>query len=165
MSARILVAASLGLALASCSSVPLTTLPQADLVLVDKSARTLTLMRGKQVLRTYSGIQLGDAPLGHKQFEGDEKTPEGSYTIDYRNPASSYHLSLHVSYPNAVDSVFAVERQRSPGGEIFIHGQPNAMLFGRMPGDWTDGCIALSNSEIEEVWAAVPDGTPIEIRP
>jgi len=151
--------------LAACSSVPTTPLLQADYVVVDKSDRTLTLMRGNKVLRTYSGIQLGDAPEGHKHFEGDEKTPEGKYTLDYRNPASAYHLSLHISYPNAADSTYAEERQRSPGGEIFIHGQPNAMLFGRMPGDWTDGCIALANAEIEEVWAAVPDGTPIEIRP
>jgi murein L,D-transpeptidase YafK len=73
-------------------------------------------------------------------------------------------LSLHISYPDAAETAFARQRGRSPGGEIFIHGQPNGLLFGRVPGDWTDGCIALSNSEIEQVWAAVPDGTPIEIR-
>ena len=134
-------------------------------MLVDKSDRTLELHRKGKLIRTYRGIQLGDAPHGHKQFEGDEKTPEGRYTIDYRNPESSYHLSLHISYPGAADRAYAEERQRSPGGEIFIHGQPNAMVLGRMPGDWTDGCIALSNAEIDEIWAAVPDGTPIEIRP
>lgn len=139
--------------------------PQADFVLVDKSDRTLELHRRGTVIRTYRGIQLGDAPEGHKQFEGDEKTPEGRYTIDYRNPVSSYHLSLHISYPNAADTAYAKEQLRSPGGEIFIHGQPNTLFMPRMPGDWTDGCIALSNAEIEEIWAAVPDGTPIEIRP
>jgi murein L,D-transpeptidase YafK len=157
-------AACLLLALAGCTGAP-HPLPQADFVLVDKNGRTLTLLRQGEPIRTYTGIQLGDAPRGHKQFEGDEKTPEGRYTIDYRNPASAYHLSLHISYPNAADSAYAKEQMRSPGGEIFIHGQPGAMVLGRMPGDWTDGCIALSNAEIDEIWAAVPDGTPIEIRP
>lgn len=137
----------------------------ADIVVVDKTARTLMLFAGGRALRTYSGIQLGDAPQGHKRFEGDERTPEGRYVIDYRNPDSAYHLSLHISYPNEADRAFAAEQGRSPGGEIFIHGQPNALPVGRVPGDWTDGCIALSNAEIEEVWRLVPDGTPIEIRP
>lgn len=138
---------------------------QVDFVLVDKSDRTLTLMSGDRLLKTYSGIQLGGAPLGHKQFEGDRRTPEGRYVIDYRNPNSAYHLSLHISYPNAQDAAYARSRGRSPGGEIFIHGQPNWMTSGRAPGDWTDGCIALSDAQIEEVWSAVPDGTPIEIDP
>jgi murein L,D-transpeptidase YafK len=153
------------LALAACSTPATSPLEKADFVLVDKSDRTLALMRDGKVLRTYSGVALGDAPTGHKQFEGDEKTPEGRYMIDYRNPDSAYHRSLHTSYPNAADTRFAEDRQRSPGGEIFIHGQPNALPLGRLPGDWTDGCIALSNAEIEELWDAVPDGTPIEIRP
>jgi murein L,D-transpeptidase YafK len=159
-----ILAAALLLVMAGCTGVP-HPLPQADFVIIDKSGRTLTLLRKGAAIRSYAGIQLGDAPEGHKRFEGDEKTPEGRYTIDYRNPDSAYHLSLHISYPNAADAAFAEERLRSPGGEIFIHGQPNAMIFGRVPGDWTDGCIALSNAEIEEIWAAVPDGTPIEIRP
>jgi murein L,D-transpeptidase YafK len=151
---------------AACApAAPDTPLPSADRVLVDKSDRTLTLFAGGRAIRTYRGIQLGDAPLGHKRFEGDERTPEGRYTIDTRNPASAYHLSLRVSYPNAADRVYAAARGRSPGGEIFIHGQPNALPAGRLPGDWTDGCVALANAEIEEVWRAVPDGTPIEIRP
>jgi murein L,D-transpeptidase YafK len=151
---------------AACAPVaPDTPLPSADRVLVDKSDRTLTLFAGGRAIRTYRGIQLGDAPLGHKRFEGDERTPEGRYTIDTRNPASAYHLSLRVSYPNAADRAYAAARGRSPGGEIFIHGQPNWLPAGRLPGDWTDGCIAVANAEIEEVWRAVPDGTPIEIRP
>lgn len=149
-----------------CSSVERgEPLRRADLVLVDKSDRTLTLYAAGRPLRTYHGLQFGDAPHGHKRFEGDERTPEGRYTIDYRNPASAYHLSLHISYPNPSDRTFAAERGRSPGGEIFIHGQPNGLPAGRLPGDWTDGCIAVANSEIEDMWRLVPDGTPIEIRP
>jgi murein L,D-transpeptidase YafK len=139
-------------------------LPPADLVVVDKSDRTLTLFSGGSPTWTVEGIQLGDAPEGHKQFEGDERTPEGRYTIDYGNPDSAYHLSLHISYPNAADRAYADARGRSPGGTIFIHGQPNALPAGRMPGDWTDGCIAVSNNQIETLWQAIPDGTPIDIR-
>jgi murein L,D-transpeptidase YafK len=162
---RRLAAAALLVSVAGCTGVESPPLPQADFVLVDKSDRTLILQRKGKAIRIYRGIQLGDAPQGHKQFEGDERTPEGRYTIDYRNPRSSYHLSLHISYPNQADTAFAQDHFRSPGGEIFIHGQPNAMFVGRLPGDWTDGCVALSNAEIEEIWAAVPDGTPIEITP
>ena len=140
-------------------------LPTADFVLVDKSARALTLYAEGRPFRTLTGVQLGDAPEGHKRFEGDERTPEGRYTIDYANPESSYWLSLHISYPNEADRAFAEARGRSPGGAIFIHGQPNWLPAGRLPGDWTDGCIALSNAEIELLWQVVPDGTPIEIRP
>ena len=139
--------------------------PTVDFILVDKSDRTLTLFGRGVPLRTYRGLQLGDAPQGPKHFEGDERTPEGAYLVDYRNPRSAYHLSLHVSYPSPADRAYAAERGYSPGGEIFIHGQPNALTQGRMDGDWTDGCIALSNAEIEELWQMVADGTPIEIRP
>ena len=139
---------------------------KADLVVVDKSERTLWVYQGGKAIRTYRGLQFGDAPQGHKRFQGDEKTPEGRYTLDYANPQSSYYLSLHVSYPNTQDRAYARARGRSPGGDIFIHGQPNALSFDdRVEGDWTDGCIALSNREIAEIWNLVPDGTPIEIRP
>jgi murein L,D-transpeptidase YafK len=141
----------------------------ADYVLVDKSDRTLTLYSQGQPLRTFTGLQFGGAPEGHKQFEGDERTPEGRYTIDFGNPESAYFLSLHISYPNDADRAFAAAQGRSPGGQIFIHGQPNGLIGAetgrRMVGDWTDGCIALSNDEMEALWTAVPDGTPIEIRP
>ena len=140
-------------------------LPTADFVLVDKSDRMLTLYSGGKPYRNYTGLQFGASPQGHKRFEGDERTPEGRYTIDYANPDSSYWLSLHISYPTAADRAYAAARGRSPGGAIFIHGQPNWLPLGRLPGDWTDGCIALSNAEIEELWQMVPDGTPIEIRP
>ena len=165
MGFRFALVALAALALASCTSVGLPPRGQADFVLVDKSEHVLTLYREGKVLKAYSGLQLGGAPVGHKQFEGDERTPEGRYTIDTRNPASAYHLSLRISYPNEADTAFAAARGRSPGGEIFIHGQPNTLPFGRLPGDWTDGCIALSNVELDELWTAVPDGTPIEIRP
>ncbi len=133
-------------------------------VRVEKRARRLLLLDSDgRALRIVTGIQLGDDPLGPKRFEGDERTPEGRYVIDYANPSSSYHLSLHISYPDARDRAYAESRGRSAGGQIFIHGQPNALQGGRMEGDWTDGCIALSNEEIEELWQLVPDGTPIDI--
>ena len=138
---------------------------QVDLVRVDKSERTLTLYAGGRPVRTYTGIQLGDEPVGPKRFEGDERTPEGRYTIDYGNPNSAYHLSLHISYPTAADVAYARARGRSPGGLIFIHGQPNWLPVGRLHGDWTDGCIALSNAEIEELWSLVGNGAEIEIVP
>ena len=137
----------------------------ADYLLVDKSERLLIAYRAGQPIRAYRGIQFGDEPQGHKHFQGDERTPEGRYTIDWRNPQSRFHLSLRISYPNASDRAYARQRGRSPGGDIFIHGQPNQLPMGRMPGDWTDGCIALSNSEIEELWQLVPNGTVIDIRP
>ena len=138
----------------------------ADYLLIDKSERTLWVYQGGKVIRTYRSLQFGDQPLGHKQFEGDERTPEGRYTISYGNPQSAYFLSLHIDYPNARDRAFAEERGRSPGGLIFIHGQPNGLPGGmRVPGDWTDGCIAVTNEEMAELWSLVPDGTPIEIRP
>ena len=135
-----------------------------DFVLVDKSERTLTLYAEGRAVRSYTGIQLGDEPVGHKRFQGDERTPEGRYTIDYGNSSSAYHLSLHISYPDTQDRAFARAQGRSPGGLIFIHGQPNGH-DGRVEGDWTDGCIALADAEIEELWSLVGDGTPIEIVP
>lgn len=136
-----------------------------DQVVINKSARTLSLMRGTTTVRTYRNIRLGDAPSGHKQFEGDEKTPEGRYTISGRNAASRYHLSLRISYPNARDRAYAARLGRSPGGDIFIHGQPNHSPLARIPADWTDGCIALSNADMDEVWKLVRTGTPLVIRP
>ena len=140
------------------------TLPTVDHIVVDKTARTLSAYSGGQLLRRVEGIQLGDVPRGHKRFEGDERTPEGRYWIDWGNPASSYYLSLHISYPNATDRAYAASQGRSPGGMIMIHGQPNGRA-GRMHGDWTDGCIAVSNEEIAWLWQTVGDGTPIDILP
>lgn len=137
----------------------------ADYLVVDKSDRILVAYSNGQPLAVYYGLQFGDAPFGHKRFEGDERTPEGLYTIHTRNPNSSYHLSLRIDYPNSADRAFAAQYGRSAGGDIFIHGQPNGLPSDRrMNGDWTDGCIALTNAEIEQLWSIVPDGTPIEIR-
>jgi len=145
--------------------VPERRFTHVDYLLVDKSERLMIGYAGGQPVKLWRGLQFGDAPQGHKQFEGDERTPEGRYVIEGRNPGSAFHLSLKVSYPARADRAFAHAYGRSPGGDIFLHGQPNALPVGRMPGDWTDGCIALSNAEIEELWRIVPDGTVIEIRP
>ena len=138
-------------------------LPDIDYIRVVKSAREMTLYSAGRAVYVIHGIQLGDAPVGPKHFQGDERTPEGRYTIDYGNPGSAYHLSLHISYPSARDLAFARSQGRSPGGLIFIHGQPNDWPGGRVPGDWTDGCISVSNAEIEALYEAVPDGTVIDI--
>ncbi|GGC42071.1 hypothetical protein GCM10011371_31860 [Novosphingobium marinum] len=139
-------------------------LPVVDHVVVEKSARTITLRSNGAPVRIIEGIQFGDAPIGHKRFQGDERTPEGRYLIDYGNPQSSYYLSLHISYPNEADRAYARSQGRSPGGAIFIHGQPNG-YSGRVQGDWTDGCIAVTNEEIEYMWQTVPNGTVIDILP
>lgn len=142
---------------------------QADYVLVEKAARRMTLWRDRQVLRQYE-IRLGLNPVGHKQHEGDKRTPEGLYSINGRNPDSRFHLSLGISYPERWDVIMAAQRGLDPGGAIVIHGLPDGVdparaLSIHRAGDWTDGCIALTNGEIEEVWSLVPDGTPIEILP
>ncbi len=142
---------------------------KADAILVDKSDRVLILYQDNKEIARYENIRFGDQPKGHKQFEGDEKTPEGDYFIDARNPASSYHLSLRISYPNAQDKDYAQRLGRFPGGDIFIHGQPNQLSNMQdrtaISYDWTDGCIAVSNMEIRQLWELVAVGTPITIRP
>lgn len=137
----------------------------ADYLIIDKSERLLVAYVKGRPIRTYRGLKFGDSPMGHKRFEGDERTPEGRYSIDTRNPRSRFHLSLRISYPNARDRAFAAQYGRSPGGDIFIHGQPTDYRGPPLQGDWTDGCIALPNVRMEELWRIVPDGTPIEIRP
>lgn len=139
----------------------------ADSILVEKSARTLYLFSGEREIRRYR-ISLGDNPRGHKQRQGDKRTPEGRYIIDYRNPQSRYHLSLHISYPNPQDRLRAESQGDDPGGMIMIHGMPNHKRWTHdylIRNDWTDGCIAVSNRDMEEIWQLVKDGTPIEIRP
>lgn len=136
-----------------------------DSVFVDKSERRLELRRNGMVVRSYQ-IALGGNPLGAKRQEGDQRTPEGDYRIDWRNPQSAYHLSLHIDYPNAADLAASAERGVPAGGAIFIHGLPNYWPAATAPKvDWTAGCIALDNAEIEEIWRLVPDGTPITIVP
>jgi murein L,D-transpeptidase YafK len=135
---------------------------RADAVLVDKSERTLQLLRDGAVIATFS-VALGFAPEGHKTQQGDGRTPEGRYVLDWRNPKSRFHLSIHISYPNSADKAQAAARGVSPGGDIFIHGTPwLASVTGR---DWTLGCIAVSNADMDAIWASVADGTPIVIRP
>jgi murein L,D-transpeptidase YafK len=134
----------------------------ADRIVVEKSARRLTLYAHGAPLKSYR-ISLGAQPVGAKQRQGDNKTPEGVYAIDFKNANSGFHKALHVSYPSPADRVRA-----APGGDVMIHGLPNGLGFlGRTQRfrDWTAGCIALTNREVDEVWRAVPAGTPIEIRP
>lgn len=138
-----------------------------DLVRVEKSERRMDLLDGHRVVRSYA-VALGANPVGHKQREGDERTPEGAYVLDWRNPASRFHRSIHISYPNAADRMDAEHRGENPGGDIMIHGQPNGWgWWGWLLQyfDWTNGCIAVTDAEMDEIWALVPDGTRIEITP
>jgi murein L,D-transpeptidase YafK len=140
---------------------------KADLVRVDKGRGRLYLERDGEVFGTFQ-VSLGKTPRGHKQQQGDGRTPEGRYVLDYKNASSRYYKSIHVSYPNAKDRESARQRGVDPGGDIMIHGQPNgkgwlgpiSQLF-----NWTDGCIALRNKDMDVVWEAVDPGTPIEITP
>lgn len=146
---------------------PLAADAKVDRVVVLKGERRLELFQSGKLLKTYR-VPLGGNPVGPKTQAGDHKTPEGSYVLDWRNPSSKYHLSLHVSYPSASDAAAARQRGVIAGGDIMVHGLPNKLewigKFHRL-WDWTDGCIAVTNSEMDELWRAVPDGTPIEIRP
>jgi murein L,D-transpeptidase YafK len=139
----------------------------ADWVLIEKKARRLTLFTKGEVIKTYK-IALGGNPVGPKERQGDNKTPEGIYTIDSRNGNSGYHLALHISYPNADDKRRARERGVAPGGDIMIHGIKNgfeALGLSHAEKDWTEGCIAVTNQEMEEIYRFVPNGTIVEIRP
>lgn len=139
----------------------------ADSVLVEKKEHTLTLLRKGQVLKTYK-VALGGEPVGPKTRQGDHKTPEGTYILDRRNPHSKFYRAIHISYPNARDAGEAAKLGVSPGGDVYVHGLPNGFGWignGHRLKDWTDGCIAVTNEEMDEIWKAVPDGTPIEIRP
>ncbi|MEM8844372.1 MAG: L,D-transpeptidase family protein [Pseudomonadota bacterium] len=139
-----------------------------DYVLVRKKERLLILYSGDELVKSYS-IVLGKQPEGHKQQEGDSRTPEGIYTLDWRNPHSKFYRSIHVSYPNRQQLLAAREAGINPGGEIMIHGQPSnwseriKLTFKET--DWTEGCIALENQDMLEVWNLVRDGTLIEIKP
>ncbi|MGR3485383.1 MAG: L,D-transpeptidase family protein [Paracoccaceae bacterium] len=135
--------------------------PPVTSVVLFKEQRMLLLMNGQSALRTYD-VELGFAPVGHKQVSGDGRTPEGAYMIDRRNPNSEYHLSLGINYPNTRDHANAVAMGMDPGGNIFIHGTDRPNL-GRE--DWTWGCIAVTNDEIEEIYAMVQDMTPMYIYP
>ena len=140
---------------------------QADLIVVKKAKRELTLMRGGRVLKTYR-VALGLNPVGPKLRQGDYKTPEGLYKIVGRNAASAYHRSLHLNYPNEQDRARARRAGVPPGGDIMIHGLPNGEGYisaAHRLSDWTWGCIAVTNEEIEEIWRLAPNGTPVRIEP
>ena len=138
-----------------------------DRIVVEKSARRLSVVAHGKSLKTYR-VALGRSPVGAKQQEGDNKTPEGIYKIDSRNPQSDFHLALHVSYPSDEDKTHAAEHGVNAGFDIMIHGIQNGRgwigAFHRLK-DWTAGCIAVSDEEIEELWRVTPDGTTVEIRP
>ncbi len=139
----------------------------ADKVLIEKKARRLTLLTRGEVIKTYR-IALGGNPVGPKERQGDNKTPEGTYVIDSRNGNSRYHLALHISYPNEADQKRARELGVSPGGDIMIHGLKNGFAplgASHAEVDWTEGCIAVTNQEMEEIYKFVPNGTIVEIKP
>jgi murein L,D-transpeptidase YafK len=139
----------------------------ADRVVVLKKEHTLQLVNSGRVIKSYK-VALGRDPVGPKERQGDHKTPEGKYILDSRNTHSQFYKSIHISYPNERDRAAARQRHVSPGGDVFVHGLPNGYAWigsrHRLK-DWTDGCIAVTDEEIDEIWSAVPNGTPIEIRP
>jgi len=154
--AAFLILASLGLAQ-----------PQADRIVVQKAKRQLDLFSHGKLLRSYK-VALGKNPVGAKTRQGDMRTPEGSYTIDGHYPQSEYHRALHISYPNPADRAQARKLGVDPGGDIMIHGLPNGQGYigkAHRLWDWTQGCIAVTDEEIEEIYRLVPNGTPVEIRP
>lgn len=142
----------------------------ADKVVVKKSARMLYLLKDEAVFKKYH-VTLGQEPIGHKEYEGDMKTPEGVYLLDYRQFSNDYYKSLHVSYPNTKDKAHAKRLGKSPGGMIMVHGTPPAWSLSPYGGwmnfliDWTEGCIAMSNDDMDEVWELTTNGTVIVILP
>jgi murein L,D-transpeptidase YafK len=155
------------LALAASAPAEPAALGKADRILILKSERKLTLFRDGRPLKSYL-VALGGSPVGDKQCQGDQRTPEGTYRIELKNQASRFRRSLRVSYPDATDRAEARKRGCSPGGDIMIHGLGKEFAhLGKLhrATDWTLGCIAVTNAEIEEIWAAVDVGTAVEIRP
>jgi murein L,D-transpeptidase YafK len=166
---RILVLAGLwvwwlgGFGMAQPAAKPL----HADRVVVLKKERTLQLLTQGKVIKTYK-VALGADPIGPKTRQGDHKTPDGLYVLDSRNAHSQFYKSIHISYPSARDRAAARLKGISPGGDVFVHGLPKGYGWvgaSHRLKDWTDGCVAVTNQEIDEIWQAVSDGTPIEIRP
>lgn len=139
----------------------------ADMVVVEKSETKLYLKKNGAILKSFH-VVFGAHPKGHKQQEGDKRTPEGKYLLDYKKEDSSFYKSIHISYPNESDMKRAGKLGVKPGGQIMIHGQKNGLgwlSWITQSFNWTDGCIAVSNKAMAEIWDAVPAGTPIEIRP
>jgi murein L,D-transpeptidase YafK len=154
-------------ALLVCGYAVANDFPMADRVVVDKGARKLHLLSDGKPFRTFA-IALGVEPVGDKEMEGDQKTPEGTYLLDDRNPDSDFFLSIHISYPTAAERREAAARGIDPGGAIMIHGQPNLPNYSAayyQKEDWTNGCIAVSNSDMIDIWLMTPANIPIEIRP
>jgi len=142
-------------------------LPKADLILVKKNEKRLYLIKNKKSFRIYR-VSFGANPKGHKQQEGDERTPEGKYILDYKKTDSSFYKAIHISYPNEKDKKRAIELGVTPGGAIMIHGQKNGfgwLGFITQFFNWTDGCISVKNNEMDEIWLSVEPGTPIIIEP
>ena len=140
---------------------------QADSIVILKKEHLLELFARGRLMRTYK-VALGQGGLAPKTREGDARTPEGNYVIDARNASSAYHKALHISYPNADDRRRAAKLRVSPGGAVMIHGLPNGKSWvgpAHRMYDWTLGCIAVTDGEIDEIWKLVPVGTPVEIRP
>jgi murein L,D-transpeptidase YafK len=174
MPTRLRILCTLGALLLGASAVPggqgsarASDFPVADKVVVEKANRKLHLLKGGVAIRSFD-IALGIRPVGDKEREGDFKTPEGSYLLDARNPDSEYFLAIHVSYPDPRDRAEARQKGVDPGGAIMIHGQPNdptrSEAYYRTQ-DWTNGCIAVSNSDMIDIWLMTAENTPIEIRP
>jgi murein L,D-transpeptidase YafK len=168
MSTGLFAALSVGL-LSVSVTVQLTpqTVLHADHVVVLKKERTLELLSRGKLIKTYK-VALGGDSVGPKTRQGDHKTPEGVYVLDFRNAHSQFYKAIHVSYPNEHDRALAREKGVSPGGDVFVHGLPNgygAIGAAHRLKDWTDGCIAVTNQEMDEIWKTVPDGTQIEIKP
>lgn len=164
---RILLILLLPLAVAACGNSKFRSYngPAVTSIQVHKADRKMYLLHNSKVLKKYD-IHLGGNPVGAKQFEGDGKTPEGAYYISHRNANSRYHLSLGISYPNLQDQAFAAAQGKQPGGDIFIHGEPpKSVRKSVTKDDWTAGCIAVSDKEIERIYAMVKPGTPIYIYP
>lgn len=163
-----LLALAVAIALAAGAGAPAEAREgKADRIVIDKSERSLILMQGDRPLRRYD-VALGAAPKGAKQFEGDQRTPEGLYRIDFRNADSGFHKALRISYPSEADRMRALEAGLDPGGQIMIHGLKNGQAWlgeRHRADDWTDGCIAVTNAEIDEIWSLVDLGTPVEIHP
>lgn len=159
---RVILSLALLAALGACAPTKFRsyTGPEVTRVVVYKAERQMELLHYGTVLRSYR-VQLGGAPFGHKEREGDRRTPEGDYIIDRRNPNSAFHLSIGINYPNAADRAWAEQNGWRPGGDIFIHGR--GPRFQRARGDWTDGCIAVTDRQMEDIYAMVRNGTPITI--
>ncbi len=164
MQSRYLFSA-LGLFMVFFVALPVAAVEKADMVWIRKSQNEMLLMKDYLLMRRYS-IGLGSSPVGHKQVSGDGRTPEGLYYIQTRNPNSRYHLALQISYPNQLDRQRATMRGKDPGGQIMIHGEPNSLRQGDvLKRNWTQGCIAVSNEEIREIWSMVDDETLVFIEP